>query len=224
MESRLRRLRLPRGLPKRRGLLSVAASNPTEGEAQASQSTGTNAPKPDAVVTYMEHSNSCFDDCIVKPLRAAFAEIRAVRNHVVMSEDMQTNHGDIVEKVRKIDDEVWKILNSSKQVGRRFRNQVLKVKKKHAPVVRSCTKTKSVARQEAGKVKVASLASWRQECARARAALKQEGYKGSMKVKKGEAVHKKIVELRQARVAGGIALGIGVHAQGAAPANLSSSG
>ena len=108
MESRRRRLRLPRGLPKRRGLLSAAASNPTEGEAQASQSTGTNAPKPDAVVTYMEHSNSCFDDCIVKPLRAAFAEIRAVRNHVVMSEDMQTNHGDIVEKVRKIDDEVWK--------------------------------------------------------------------------------------------------------------------
>ena len=76
------------------------------------------------------------------------------------------------------------------------------MKKKTTPVNRWEAKTKSVARQEAGKIKVASLSTWRQECASARAALKQEGYKGSMKVRKGTAVYDKIIALRQVQDAG----------------------
>jgi len=150
----------------------------------------------------MERSNVYLEDRVVKPLRAAFADIRAVRNYAVMSTDMQANHGEIVEKIRKIDNDVWKVISSSKQVSRRFQSHVRQVKKKIAPVAPLRSKTKSAARQEAGKVKAASLETWRQECANARTALKQDGYKGSMKVKQGGAVHNKIIELRQAADAG----------------------
>ena len=111
---------------QRRWLSSGSKSQQTEGDAQASEAKSTTAPKADAVTTYMERSNSCFEDQIVKPLRVAFADIRTARKYAVTSEDMNTNHGDFVKKLNKIDEEVWQILNCSKQVGRRFSTQVTK--------------------------------------------------------------------------------------------------
>ena len=160
------------------------------------------APKADPITTYMDRSSACFEDAIAKPLRSAFADIRAIRNYAMLSSAMQEHHGEVVEKLHKIDDDVWNICTSSPHVGRRFQNQAQKVAKKLTPVASAGGKTKSVARREAGKVKAASLVAWRQECAKAPAALKQEGYKGSMKVKPGQAVHNKITELRQSSAAG----------------------
>ena len=66
---------------------------------------------------------------------------------------------------------------------------------------RSNAKTKNASCQETGKVKAASLTVWRQECANARAILKQESYKGSIKVKQGRVVYAKIKEIRQSQSA-----------------------
>ena len=151
----------------------------------------------------MERSNSCFEEHVVQPLRSVFADIRSVRNYVASSTDLQTQHGGLGESLRKIDDTMWKVVSDTKQIGRRFKCQVTKVKKKMAPTARLTTKpSKSAARQEAGKLKADSLTAWKQDIKTAVAALKEEGYKGSLKFKKGMPVHTKIIELQKARLSG----------------------
>ncbi len=143
------------------------------------------APKPDAVVGYMEHSNSVFEDQIVMPLRAIFGDIHGMRNYAVSSSDLQANHAPLVDMISKIDEEFWKVVHSTKRISRRFQGQVQKVKKQTTQRLCSSGNTaKSARRKVAGRLKAASLTSWRQECASAREALKKEGYKGSLKVKK----------------------------------------
>ena len=72
---------------------------------------------------------------------------------------------------------------------------------------------KSKKRQDAGKNKASSLALWRAECAEARQALKDEGYTGSLKFKKGLPLYEKIREIRQAALSGSAQGGAG-SAQG----------
>ena len=173
------------------------------GGSQPAGSEPPNAPKPDALVGYMERSNSLFEDQIRTPLRMIFGGIREIRNYVVTSSDLQENHADLVEKMDKIDDEVWKVFQSAKKISRRFEGQVQKAKKKAAQSRRpSATPSKSVKRQEAGKLKAVSLTSWRQDCASAREALKKEGYKGSLKVKKGMPMYEKVLAIQKGRIAG----------------------
>ena len=63
------------------------------------------------------------------------------------------------------------------------------------------SKPKSLARQNAGKIKAASFTSWTNDFKAAREALKQEGYKGSLKLKKGMPMYEKIQEIKKQRVA-----------------------
>ena len=155
------------------------------------------------VVDYMERTNDYFEDQVKTPLRDIFAHIRGMRNYAVTSNDLQENHQDLVEEIKKIDEEVWKVIQGTQQTSRRLKGQLLKVKKKTAPGPRpSGRPSKSIKRQEAGKLKAASLTLWLQDCASAREALKKEGYKGSLKVKKGTPVHDKILELQKSRLAG----------------------
>ena len=130
-----------------------------------------------------------------------FANTREVRNYVVSSSDIQQNHPSLLDKVRSMDDEAWKILSQTKVIDRRFRTQVEKVKKKTAKAARFETKPKSVARQNAGKLKAAFLTLRNKTFKDAVAALKAEGYKGSLKIKKGMPVHNKMVELQKAQAA-----------------------
>ena len=60
---------------------------------------------------------------------------------------------------------------------------------------------KSAARRQAGKLRAEALTSWRQEFKAAREALKEEGYKGSLKLKKGMPMYNKIQEVRKGRAA-----------------------
>ncbi len=97
------------------------------------------------------------------------------------------------------------MFGQTKQLGRRFRTQLQKVKKKSAATTQKTysIKPKSTKRREAGTIKAALLAVYHQDFRAARQALKNEGYKGSLKMKKGMAMHTKIAELRKARAAGG---------------------
>ena len=159
------------------------------------------APKADPIVAYMEKNNSCFQQEILQPIKAMFANTREVRNYVVTSSEIQQNHPDLVDKVRSMDDEAWKILSQTKIIDRRFRTQVEKVKKKTAKAARFETKPKSVARKNAGKLKAAFLTTRNKTFKDAVEALKAEGYKGSLKIKKGMPVHNKMVELQKAQAA-----------------------
>ncbi len=60
--------------------------------------------------------------------------------------------------------------------------------------------SKSAARVAAGKATTASLDPWRSDVREAIQELKANGYKGSLRLKKGSAVHKVVTEKRQARV------------------------
>ena len=65
----------------------------------------------------------------------------------------------------------------------------------------SSLKPKSAGRKEVGRLKAESLRLWRQDFSAAREALKREGYKGSLKLKKGMPMYTKIEEMREARAA-----------------------
>ena len=67
--------------------------------------------------------------------------------------------------------------------------------------VKYTTVMKSAARKEAGKVKAASLTSWKQDVKAACEALKQEGYKGSLNLKKGSRLYAKIEVMRKGQAA-----------------------
>ena len=58
-------------------------------------------------------------------------------------------------------------------------------------------KTKSAARQAAGKHKAVSLEEWQKDLSDARKALKDEGYTGSLRLKKGTPLFQKIQSIRQ---------------------------
>ena len=60
-------------------------------------------------------------------------------------------------------------------------------------------KPKSKKRKEAGKIKAASLKLYHEDFRAARKALKDEGYKGSLKMKRGMPMYAKVEELRKVR-------------------------
>ena len=160
-------------------------------------------PEPNKIVAYVDRSSMIFDDQIRKPLVELFGDIREIRNAIVISSDFQTNHPDLVEKMNKIDDNAWAVMNNAKHMSRRLKEQAQKVKKVTISGRQSSARSsKSVKRQEAGKLKAVSLKNWLQDCASAREALKKEGYQGSYKVKKGNAVYEKAKGLEKARVSG----------------------
>ena len=190
------RFRNPLRTVSQRGAQSVEAA----GASHSPQPEQSGTLKTDPVVRYMEKSNMCFQKDVLQPLKTIFANTRNIHNYVVTSSDLQQNHPDLVDKLRRMDDETWKVLNQTKTVDRRFRTQLEKVNKKCAATPRGERKpSKSVARVNAGKLKAVSLAMRHKDFKDARQALKDEGYEGSLKVKKGMPMHNKIVELQKAR-------------------------
>lgn len=164
---------------------------------------GTAGPKQDPLVRYINQTNVSFQDQLLEPLRGLAAEIRAIRNHVVLSDELQKNQGPLVEKVRKIDEEAGRAVERAKQIDRRMQRQARAAEKK-AVVASSGPRTlkaKSAARRNAGKVKAEALASWHADVRVARQALKNEGYTGSLNLKKGMPMHQKIMEIQNARAA-----------------------
>ena len=157
--------------------------------------------KANPIVAYMEGSSNAFQTQVAQPMKALFAEMRNMRNYIVVSGDLSEKHPKLVEMAQKVDDESWRLLENTKRVDRRLRTQQQKVSKKFAARPVYTTVMKSTARKEAGKLKAASLTMWRQDFSTARDALKQEGYKGSLKLKKGMPMYAKIEELRKSRIA-----------------------
>ena len=161
-------------------------------------------PKPDAIVAYMQHTQTCFQDRVMVPIQSIVQDIRAVRNHVMLRGiDFQEHHKDFVEKLERIDDEAGKVIVQTKCVCRRFQTQLQKVTKKSEAAVKQRwqAEPKSVARQDAGKMKAASLKAWQDQVRVAKQSLEAEGYAGTFNLKKGSPMHNKILELKAARPA-----------------------
>ena len=159
-------------------------------------------------MSYMEESNKYFQEEVAEPLKSIFASIRNVRNYAVTSNDIKQNHPRLSEQLASVDDQIWKAVNRTKHVSRRLRTQVEKVRKKVAPAGTSKARLKSLARQNAGKLKAASLTLRNNAFKDAVQSLKAEGYTGSFKMKKGGAVYNKIAELQKARVSAAAGPGV----------------
>ena len=205
---------LRRMVPRRRGNRKPQVSKDTADSSQPPEQR--NATKVDPLVVYVEQSNRLFQKEIAEPVKAMFADLRQVRNYMVSLsqplpgrqgsvDDSLVGHGSqdvsLVDKARRMDDEAWKILSRAKALDRRFRTQLEKIKKKLTPKGRFETKPKSVARQNAGKLKAASLATRNKTFKEAVQSLKAENYKGSFTIKKGMPVHSRMIELQKAQAA-----------------------
>ena len=144
----------------------------------------------------MEQSNTCFKDGVVAPLQSIVQDIRSIRNYAMLQgKDVEERHKGFVEKLKRIDDEAGKVIDQTRRVSRRFQTQLQKVKTKSEAAARKRwqAKPKSAARQEAGKMKAASLKAWHEQVRIAKQTLKAEGYEGSFNLKKGMPMHKKIL-------------------------------
>ena len=143
-------------------------------------------------------------------VKSLFRDTRNMRNYIVLSDDLKKNHPKLFEMVQKLDYESWRVCENTKRVDRRLRTLQQKVSTKIAKVAcplrtiamksNGTIAMKSIARKEAGKVKAASLTSWRQDFRAARDALKQEGYTGSLKLRKDMPMYAKIQQVRRARI------------------------
>ena len=155
------------------------------------------------IVVYMEQSNECFRKVVQQPISTICADIRDLRNYIATSSDIKEKHPHMSDKLMSIDDKVWKLQSKIKPLHRRLLNQVEKVKKKTAQTPRwTNSKPKSVARQNAGKIKAAALAERNKAFKDAVESLKAEGYKGSFKMKRGSPVHSRMMsQLQQAQAA-----------------------
>ena len=147
-----------------------------------------------------------FETKFKTPLDIIFSHVRELRNDMVANPDLQEKHKEVIEKVNKVDHDIWDVHRCSPLFARRLRIQSQKLKKAS---VKTClqeespSKPKSAARREAGKKKAESLTLWMQACKDARSALKAEGYAGSINLKRGGPMHTKALNLLKDRTAAG---------------------
>jgi len=92
--------------------------------------------KKEPIVEYMDGSMKALQTQVVEPSKVLFREIRSMRNHIALCNDLQENHPKLVEMVKKIDDEGWEMVENTRRVDRRFRTLQQKVTKKMAVVAR----------------------------------------------------------------------------------------
>ena len=133
-----------------------------------------------------------FDQKFKTPLAGTFFLMRELMNDMKSSPDMQEKHNELMQKIKKVDHDVWDMHRCTPLFARRLRIQSQKSKK---------STPKSTARKEAGKKKNGSLALWMQACKDARSALKEEGYAGSVNLKRGGPLHTKALDLFKDRTA-----------------------
>ena len=147
-----------------------------------------------------------FEKKFKTPLARIFSHVRELRNDMASKPDLQEKHKEVIEKINKVDHDIWDVHCWTPSFARRLRIQSQKLKKAS---VKTClkeespSKPKSAARKEAGKKKAGSLALWMQACKDARSALKAEGYSGSINMKRGGPMHTKALELLKDRTAAG---------------------
>ena len=149
---------------------------------------------------YTETTKSVFETTMLEGLRTIFSECRAIKDYAFAKPELPENHTDFVHSIGKIASNAWALLQNANRFDKRLESQTQRVKQKLASTVaKPCLKKpKSKNRQDAGKRKAGSLKSWHAEFMAARKALKDTGYTGSLRLKKGMPMYAKIQELRQA--------------------------
>jgi hypothetical protein len=140
------------------------------------------------------------------PLATIFSHVRDLRNHMVCNPDLQEKHKELIEKIHKVNHDVWDVHRWTPSFAWGLRIQSQKLRKAS---VKTCLKEESppkpkrAARKEAGKKNAGSLALWMQACKDARSALKAEGYSGSINMKRGGPMHTKALDLLKDRTSAG---------------------
>ena len=155
----------------------------------------------DGLLEYTEATKGAFESDVLHKLRNLFSECHAVKKYACDTPELSKNHMELVKSIGNIVSKVWTTLQKAERFNTRLDDQTRRLKEKLAMTVpKQCLKKpKSTKRQDAGKVKVASLRSWQAETLAAIKALRESGYTGSVRVKKGMPVYAKIFELREAK-------------------------
>jgi len=164
----------------------------------------------DPVVAFMEQSTSIFMVTVVNGILGAWKDLFAVKTFAAAppaGSNADATNIHTLKEVKMIEDvqkRLWATRDDARKLERRLKKQTervsKKINKKQAVKMTGVSAPKSKARQEAGKRKSESLKSWNQDFATAVAALKAQGYAGTLKIKRGFPVYEKIQEIRQGRL------------------------
>ncbi len=68
----------------------------------------------------MEQTGTNFKTGVADPLQALGGELRDLRNYVMLNPNIQEQHGNFVEKLKRLDDEAGRVMYQSKRVSRRY--------------------------------------------------------------------------------------------------------
>ena len=151
----------------------------------------------------MTQTSDVFEKEVLKHLETQFRDIEDVRASLqaVQGPDRVT----LLHKIQELSASTWRALDSARKIDRRLRQQVRRASEKFTRMqghneAALPPRAKSKKRQEAGKGKATSLGPWRAEFSEARQELKDEGYTGSLKLKRGMPLYDRIQAKRQAKM------------------------
>ena len=164
----------------------------------------------------MKQTSDMFKEVVLERLGPIFKALGAVRASVEGSApraleerlrdepEWKEYREKLVQGIKSVEDDAWDALQNARRVDGRLGLQVRKVAARLAKQVqsaasKSAAKPKSEKRQAAGKRKATSLIAWHTEFSEARQALKDEGYTGTFKLKKGLPLYEKIQAKRRAK-------------------------
>ena len=154
----------------------------------------------DPLTTYMRESNDMLTE-MISGFAAVYKDLRAIRTVAIGMPAASDAHATFIHKIDKLDGDMWGSLEEAKRLKSRFQMQYKKVaartkKQTREGLLSNSSRPKSKARQTAGKKKAATLKEWHALFTEGRTALESECYKGSLKLKKGMPLYKKIQDLK----------------------------
>ena len=170
---------------------------------------GVDAAMSDPLAVYLDKSNALLQANVLTPLEAVCKSVCVIRGAVSAApQAMGKYQADLEQKLEKLADDIEVMRGKAKSIKGRQAVQARQLMKKLAKKNRNAAQTaakrpKSVARQTAGKRKAASLKSWHARFRQARQALQDEGYTGSLKLKKGMPLYEKMQQMQRAGSANG---------------------
>ena len=167
--------------------------------------------KTDQLEVYLQEGNDLFQDNVLKPLGRIVKELRIIRDYndtapvAVDAPAFEQHRAKFAQILDQLDGSIFAVHEEATRAKRRNDYQLRKLKDKLTKLTQksltTCqSKPKSKKRQAAGKRAAASLDTWRSDFSKACKTLKEEGYRGSLNVRKGGAVFKKIQEMKKDRL------------------------
>ena len=103
------------------GAVDVTAALAAAATVAAAPASAAAARESCPLVAIMENNNELFQECILQPLRATYAKVRAITDHVSQATDLPE------QLTQTLGTDLWELLDDAKSIDKRFKSQLVKV-------------------------------------------------------------------------------------------------